>query len=470
MIDTIITIVDVLAATYDASKCISSLMFGDKQDKYLQQIATDMTDLKIHIERLSDTILYAVNLDGVHTLDTHKPQYFNDLREIRQLLEPLQKVQKEPLLASAMISAPRPMLSKNPRHVLQDISPLEYITIPIVDHPWEPMLFQEKGIYYVGWQTPNSLAKLGCQYPSHWALNDNVLPQNQLAESHPLVLHPNKPKPDEPKSPNKLKPKRKNALNTQKSKEGTKQNSSAKPGKVFRDRLKDGGEGPEMIIIPAGTFRMGDIQNTGSANEKPVHQVSVKSFAMGRYPITFAEYDRFCEADNRKKPNDEGWGRDNRPVIHVSWDDAVAYLNWLIAQTGKSYRLPSEAEWEYAARAGTDTDYWWGNKIGQNRANCDNSGSEWSNKQTAPVGSFEPNPFGLYDTAGNVWEWCADGWHENYEGAPTDGSVWEGDGSLFVLRGGSWISDAVWLRSSIRNGIQRTFRNSNYGARLSRIL
>ncbi|MEK8015841.1 MAG: formylglycine-generating enzyme family protein [Candidatus Parabeggiatoa sp.] len=455
MIDTIITIVDVLAATYDASKCISSLMFGNKQDKYLQQIATDMKDMKVHIERLSDTILYAVNLDGVHTLDTHKPQYFNDLREIRQLLEPLQHLQKEPLLASAMISAPPPMVLKNPRHVLQDISPLEYITIPIVDHPWEPMLFQEKGIYYVGWQTPNSLAKLGCQYPSHWALNNNVLPQNQLAESHPLVLHPNKPKPDEPKSPNKRK--------SGKSKGGTK--PSAKLDKVFRDPLKDGGEGPEMIIIPAGRFRMGDIRNTGSANEKPVHQVSVKSFAMGRYPITFAEYDLFCEAKNREKPSERGLGRDdNRPVINVSWDDAVAYLNWLTAQTGKPYRLPSEAEWEYAARAGTDTDYWWGNEIGQNRANCRDSG--WGGKKTSPVGSFEANPFGLYDTVGNVWEWCADPWHENYEKAPTDGHIWQKAGeNRRLLRGGSFLVDPNYCRAAIRNRVSSGNYNGNRGFR-----
>ncbi len=453
MIDTIITIVDVLAATYDASKCISSLMFGDKQDKYLQQIATDMTDMKVHIERLSDTILYAVNLDGVHT--THKPQYFNDLREIRQLLEPLQHLQKEPLLASAMISAPPPMLSKNPRHVLQDISPLEYITIPIVDHPWEPMLFQENGIYYVGWQTPAYLSKLGCQYPSHWALNDNVLPQNQLAESHPLVLNPNKPKPvEQPKL----------AKKPRKSKAGTK--PSTKPGTVFRDPLKDGGEGPEMIIIPAGTFRMGDILGTGYKNELPVHDVSVKSFAMGRYPITFAEYDRFCEADNRKKPNDEGWGRDNRPVINLSWDDAVAYFKWLTEQTGKPYRLPSEAEWEYAARAGTDTDYWWGNEIGNNRANCDNSGSQWSGKQTSPVGSFEANPFGLYDTVGNVREWCADPWHNNYEKAPTDGRIWKKwFEKRHLLRGGSFVNVPKSCRAAIRSRDSSDYHIRNGGFR-----
>jgi formylglycine-generating enzyme required for sulfatase activity len=459
MIETIITIYETLTTAQDAYKRLSNLIYGNKQEQYLQQIATDMKDMKVHIERLSDTILYAVNLDGIDTLDTQKPQYFNDLREIRQLLEPLQKVQKEPLLSSAMIEAPRPMRSKNPRHVLQDISPLEYITIPVVDHPWEPMLFQENGIYYVGWQTPAYLSKLGCQYPSHWALNDNVLPQNQLAESHPLVLNPNKPKPDEPKSPKKRK--------LGNSKGSIKPNPSAKQGRIFRDRLKDGGEGPKMIIIPAGTFRMGDIQGTGGADEKPVHQVSVKSFAMGRYPITFAEYDLFCEAAvNRKKPSDDGWGRDNRPVINVSWEAAVAYFKWLTKQTGKPYRLPSEAEWEYASRAGTDTDYWWGNEIGQNRANCNKSGSQWSNKQTSPVGSFDPNSFGLYDTVGNVWEWCADPWHDNYEKAPTDGSILEKQGkNARLLRGGSFINDPDLCRAAYRGRNSSDFHDWGRGFR-----
>ncbi|HIE02030.1 MAG TPA: hypothetical protein EYP59_17390, partial [Thiotrichaceae bacterium] len=254
-----------------------------------------------------------------------------------------------------------------------------------------------------------------------------------------------------------------------------------KPGDVFRDPLKESGFGPEMVIIPAGQFRMGDIQDTGYDDEKPVHEVSVKSFAMGRYPLTVGEFRQFVEATGYKTEAETGedtynWlnspysQEDDQPVVCISWNDAMAYIDWLTQQTGQKYCLPSEAQWEYAARAGTDTDYWWGNKLGQNRANCSGSGSQWSGKQTAPVGSFEPNPFGLYDTAGNVWEWCADGWHGNYEGAPTDGSVWEGDGSLFVLRGGSWFCVALWLRSSFRYWFQRTIRFRDYGARLSRIL
>jgi len=224
--------------------------------------------------------------------------------------------------------------------------------------------------------------------------------------------------------------------------------------KVFRSRLKDGGKGPEMVWIPAGTFRMGYIQGGGRDNEKPVHRVSVSRFAIGKYEVTFAEYDKFAQATGREKPDDKGWGRGNRPVINVSWHDATAYAKWLSEQTGKQYRLPTEAQWEYVARAGTETKYWWGNQIGKNRAACDGCGAEWgldAKKMTAPVGSFAPNPFGIYDTVGNVWEWCADSWHPSYKGAPNDGQVWRGgDENYRVLRGGSWYFNPWFARTAFR--------------------
>ncbi len=212
----------------------------------------------------------------------------------------------------------------------------------------------------------------------------------------------------------------------------------------FRDRLKNGGFGPEMIIIPGGRFKMGDLQGDGDFDERPAHWVKIKPFAMGRYEVTFAEYDRFAKATGRTKPEDKNWGRDNRPVINVSWNDAKDYAMWLSKQTGKQYRLPTEAEWEYAARAGTKTHYSWGNKISAHRLNIRDSGTRWSGKQTAPVGSFYPNPFGLYDMLGNVWEWCADRWHDNYLGAPSDGGEWNTGGDVLyrVLRGGSWADDS----------------------------
>ena len=157
---------------------------------------------------------------------------------------------------------------------------------------------------------------------------------------------------------------------------------------------------------------------------------------------------------NRKLPNDDGWGRGRQPVINVSWHEAQAYVQWLSAQTGKQYRLPTEAEWEYAARAGTQTRYWWGDDIGKNNAVCYDCGSEWDDKQTAPVGSFNANTFELHDTAGNVWEWVQDCWHDDYNNAPVDGSAWleadGGDCNHRVVRGGSWNGFSLYLQSAIR--------------------
>jgi formylglycine-generating enzyme required for sulfatase activity/tetratricopeptide (TPR) repeat protein len=248
----------------------------------------------------------------------------------------------------------------------------------------------------------------------------------------------------------------------------------ADDNKVFQDRLKDGSLGPEMVKIPAGRFRMGDIQGGGSSDEKPVHEVSVSAFAMGKYEVTFAEYDKFAEATGREKPSDSGWGRENRPVINVSWNDANAYAEWLSTQTGKQYRLPTEAEWEYAARAGTETKYWWGNTASHEYANygadeCCSGLAEGKDRweYTAPVGSFAPNQFGLYDTVGNVWEWCADSWHDNYEGAPNDGSVWEGgSGSSRVLRGGSWLNFPWFARTAIRDWDTSDVRDDICGFRV----
>jgi formylglycine-generating enzyme required for sulfatase activity len=234
--------------------------------------------------------------------------------------------------------------------------------------------------------------------------------------------------------------------------------------------LTQPGQGPEMVLIRGGTFEMGSNEST---DETPVHQVSVKDFAIGRCEVTFDEYDRFAEATKREKPDDWGFGRGNRPVIAVSWEDARAYADWLSQQTGKQYRLPTEAEWEYAARASTTTQYWWGDEIRQDQrvwANCNGCGSEWDSKETAPVGSFPANPFGLLDTAGNVWEWVEDCWHENYQDAPQDGSAWlEANGGKCegrVVRGGSWGVIPRWLRSADRLGYRPTDRDDVLGFRL----
>lgn len=240
-----------------------------------------------------------------------------------------------------------------------------------------------------------------------------------------------------------------------------------KAGDIFQDTLADGSKGPEMVVIPAGQFQMGDLAGDGKSAERPVHTVTMaQPFAMGKYEVTFAGYDKFAMGTGRTLPLDHDWGRGNRPVINVSWDDAVAFAAWLSQQTGKHYRLPSEAEWEYAARAGTTTSYWWGDTASKDRAKF---GSLLSG--TAPVGTFPPNPFGLHDTSGNVWEWTQDCWNESYVGAPEDGSAWiSGDCSKHVLRGGSWFIMKEWLRSAFRYTYPSDERHGWLGFRLVRDL
>jgi formylglycine-generating enzyme required for sulfatase activity len=203
--------------------------------------------------------------------------------------------------------------------------------------------------------------------------------------------------------------------------------------------------------------------------------VAIKApFAVGRFAVTFAEWEA---AGLPHKPDDQGWGKGRHPVIDVSWEDARAYAKWLSGKTGKSYRLLSEAEWEYCCRAGTSTAFWWSGPISTQQANYDGrytfgGGSTGGYRQrTVPVDSFEPNPWGLYQVHGNVWEWCEDNRHQNYQGAPQDGSVWAGgDASLRVLRGGSWICDPRILRSAYRVWNQPSLRDSYLGFRLARTL
>ncbi len=243
-------------------------------------------------------------------------------------------------------------------------------------------------------------------------------------------------------------------------------------GEVFRDCRGC----PEMVVIPGGRFRMGCVSGDRNCyqGEYPVREVEVASFALGVYEVMFEEYDRFASATGRALPDDEGWGRGGRPVINVNWDDAQAYVEWLSAESGAEYRLPSEAEWEYAARAGTETAYWWGSEIGRNRANCFNCGSAYDDEKTGPAGSFAANGWGLHDMAGNVWEWVEDCGHENYARAPSDGSAWleqgDGDCGRRVLRGGSWVVLPMRLRSAARAGLDAGLRNVNIGLRVSRTL
>ena len=236
-----------------------------------------------------------------------------------------------------------------------------------------------------------------------------------------------------------------------------------------------------MVVVPSGSFLMGapESEEGSEDDERPVHAVAVQSFAAGVYEVTFAEWDA-CVAGGGcggLRPSDEGWGRGRRPVIYVSWQEAQLYVHWLSSRAGHRYRLLSESEWEYAARAGTTGPFHTGGTISTKQANYDGNyvyggGVRGVNRvRTVPVGSFSPNAFGLYDVHGNVWEWVQDCWNGGYQGAPSDGGAWEsGDCSNRVLRGGAWNGYPWFLRSAYRDGLNSGYRLNFVGFRVARTL
>jgi formylglycine-generating enzyme required for sulfatase activity/serine/threonine protein phosphatase PrpC len=239
--------------------------------------------------------------------------------------------------------------------------------------------------------------------------------------------------------------------------------------KVFQDTLKDGSKGPEMVWLPAGSFAMGSPGTSTSKDERPRHNVKLKKFAVSKYEITISEYEKFAQATKRTMPDDLYMEHDTSPVVLVKWDDAFTYAKWLSEQTGHKYRIPSEAEWEYAASGGQDAPFWWGYEEKPGKAHCFNCGSLFDPRKPAKIGKFQPNQFGLYDTAGNVSEWVYDCWHESYEDAPTDGNAWEGgDCSLRVARGGSYISPQQSIRMTKRDRFKSNSGYDHIGIRLAR--
>jgi formylglycine-generating enzyme required for sulfatase activity len=249
-----------------------------------------------------------------------------------------------------------------------------------------------------------------------------------------------------------------------------------------KDIFKECETCPEMVMVPAGGFTMGSLANEQGRfeDEGPQHSVTIgRPFAAGRFAVTFEEWDA-CLADggcNGYQPKDEGWGRGRRPVVNVSWNDAAQYVAWLSKKTGKPYRLLSEAEREYVTRAGTTTPFWFGSSIVTSQASYDGSyaygkGLKGEHRQmTFPVDSFPPNPAGLYQVHGNVWEWVEDCFHENYAGAPSDGSAWtSGDCSRRVMRGGSWVTPPRDLRSAGRGRVASDYRVGSIGFRVARTL
>ena len=249
-----------------------------------------------------------------------------------------------------------------------------------------------------------------------------------------------------------------------------------------RDSFKECERCPEMVVVPAGELLMGSPRSEPDRSPEEGPQLTVvfaKPFAVGRFAVTFEEWDA-CVADGGCKahvPSDEGWGRGRRPVINVSWYDAKAYVAWLSRRTGRDYRLLSEAEWEYVARAGTTTPFWWGASLSSTQANYNGSvTSVLSQKgeyreRTVPVDTFEPNPFGLYQVHGNVYDWVEDCFNETYQGAPPDGSAWTtGDCYRRGHRGGSWFSNPWALRSAARNRNFSFTRFNFIGFRVARSL
>ena len=240
-----------------------------------------------------------------------------------------------------------------------------------------------------------------------------------------------------------------------------KENASASmaAGNIF----KDCADCQEMVVIPPGSFEMGS--NNGEDNEKPVHRVTIgKAFALGKTEVTQGQW-KALMGDNPSKYINCG---DNCPIEMVNWDDAQAFIRKLNEKTGKQYRLPSETEWEYACRAGGTHAYCGSDNmdsIGWYGGLAKPAGN--SGKATNPVAGKQPNAFGLYDMSGNVWEWVEDSYHENYNGAPTDGSTWQGDEALRVPRGGSW---SYLQRAAKRGGSQPKYRFGTIGFRLARTL
>ena len=235
------------------------------------------------------------------------------------------------------------------------------------------------------------------------------------------------------------------------------------PGETFRDCP----DCVELVVVPAGEFQMGSREKPAEA---PIHKVAIKKdFAIGRREVTFAEWDKCVAAGGCKySPPDPTWGRGDEPVTNVSWDDAKEFIGWLAKTTGKPYRLPTEAEWEYAARGGSTLPYWWGKVVGTGRAQCADCEVSDASKPVV-VGSFRPNAFGLYDTSGNAAEWIEDCWNPSYRGAPNDGSAWmSGDCSLHVLRGGSFADKAAAVRSSARFRYDEDVRYYANGFRVAR--
>ncbi|HEY8608963.1 MAG TPA: formylglycine-generating enzyme family protein [Noviherbaspirillum sp.] len=238
------------------------------------------------------------------------------------------------------------------------------------------------------------------------------------------------------------------------------------PAAAAAQELRDCPTCPPLVSLPAGAFNMGS--STGDPSERPVHRVSLaRPFAIGKYEVTRGQWAECVSAGACQRAGENG--EPGEPVRDVSWDDAQQYLKWLSQKTGKSYRLPTEAEWEYAARAGSGSRFWWGDQMRPKMANCKDCGEPWRKEGPAAAGSFAPNAFGLHDTSGSVWEWVADCWHPSHAGAPADARAREAPNCRTrVIRGGSWRDGESYMTSATRFKYDSGVRQSQNGFRVAR--
>jgi formylglycine-generating enzyme required for sulfatase activity len=233
---------------------------------------------------------------------------------------------------------------------------------------------------------------------------------------------------------------------------------------------KDCATCPVMIALPAGSFTMGS--NSDDPSEKPPHHVTIAApFAIGKYEVTVEQWNACADASACPRLSAESNSVKNAPARDLSWDDAQLYVNWLAKTTGKPYRLPTEAEWEYADRAGTTSKYWWGEQMRKGQANCKDCGDPWHKEGPESVGTFAANPYGLHDMNGSVWEWVSDCWHNSYQGAPNDGRAWDAPGcNMRVIRGGSWREGGDYMLTSTRFKYSQSVRQSQDGFRVAKDL
>jgi formylglycine-generating enzyme required for sulfatase activity len=234
--------------------------------------------------------------------------------------------------------------------------------------------------------------------------------------------------------------------------------------------MKDCDVCPVMVALSPRPFTMGS--NSSDPSERPAHKVVLHTpFAIGKYEVTVGQWNQCVRASVCPAMPSLGNVPDNLPMRDVSWDEALLYLKWLSTASGKPYRLPTEAEWEYAARGGTATRYWWGNEMKKGNSSCEGCGPPWSEERPPPAGSFPANPFGLNDMNGSVWEWVQDCWHSTYKGAPADGSAWvDGNCQARVIRGGSWRENGSYMLSTTRFKYDASVRQSQNGFRVARSL